>query len=141
MTKSQKPFITKRIQSAFERANFINMLKHSFFRCKCSGTQLLFYNIFMLNFIHNVQLTLFPTFQFTLYAMCQKDQWKSTSAKSAHKMMIKLTTGVNFINVFLRSLYASKSQKRKKVPRTWLNFYTFGNCSKNDKINYRCQFH
>ena len=30
-------------------------------------------------------------------------------------MMVKLTSGVNFINVFTRSFYASRSQKHKKT--------------------------
>jgi len=39
-----------------------------------------------------------------------------------------LTAGVNFINN-LAQLYACRSQKRKKILTTWLNFYAFGICA------------
>ena len=48
-----------------------------------------------------------PLCSTTFYAMCQKYQRKSTGTKAAHKMMLKLTPGVNFANVlqaaFLRA--------------------------------------
>ncbi len=55
--------------------------------------------------------------------------------KAAHKMLMKLTLGVNFNNILCT---ARRSQKRKKILTTWLNSYTFGtNVLKADEIYTR----
>ena len=74
----------------------------------------------MLNFIHNFELKVNPTF--ILYTLCHKqkrEQRTSTGAKAAHKMKVKLTPGVNFINMLTRSFYMC-TVKNKLTDFFWL---------------------
>jgi hypothetical protein len=61
--------------------------------------------------------------------------------KAARRTLIKLTSGLNFTNIFMHSFYASSSQKRKISVRLSVSFYSFGiyrrkSCLKNvDEID------
>jgi len=45
--------------------------------------------------------------------------------KHARKTLMKLTAGVNFINVLHAAFCIQRSQKHKKIRMTWLNFFCF----------------
>jgi len=59
-----------------------------------------------------------------LYFLCFWDLW-GMSVKAVHKMLIKLTPGVNFINV----LYTGRSRKCKKDSLIVNLFCAFGICA------------
>jgi len=67
--------------------------------------------------------------------------------KCAIKTLMKLTPGVNFINIFTRSFYKRSSPKRKNSVKLSVSFYTFGiysckSCKWNvDGIDSCSQFH
>jgi len=48
-----------------------------------------------------------------------------SNEKCLHKMLMKLTQGGNFINMFTQSLYAHRSQKRKKTVKSLMSFCAF----------------
>ncbi len=53
---------------------------------------------------------------------------KKISAKAVHEMLVKLTTGVNFINV-LHTFFAHVDSKlAKNTVKSALSFYAFGLC-------------
>jgi hypothetical protein len=51
---------------------------------------------------------------------------KNIAAKAAHKMLVKLTTGVNFTNILHAAFCTCRSQTRKKILTTGLNSSAFG---------------
>jgi len=59
-----------------------------------------------------------------LYFLAKEYYW----AKSAHKMLMELTTGVNFTNVFLK-LICAQIQKAQKDSQVISVFCVFGKCS------------
>jgi len=67
----------------------------------------------------------------------------SVSIKAVHRTLMKLSPGVNFINIFTRSFYA-RSSKRKKSIKLSVSIYAFGiymrkSCTKNvDEIEHCC---
>jgi len=57
------------------------------------------------------QLEVTPNFShYTLYAVPHLDQHKSTDAKSAHRMLMILRPGVNFINIICAAFAKSTKQ-------------------------------
>ncbi len=54
---------------------------------------------------------------------------RPTWVKALHKMLMKLTPGVNFTNIFMQSFYSWGSQKRKKTFKSSMSFALFGICS------------
>ena len=74
---------------------------HQHFTCK----QLFWKEVFC-------EVFLYLLFVFVLF-------WqKYTGKKDAHNMLVKLTTGVNFINMLTSSFYTWRSQKRKKIVKS-----------------------
>jgi len=60
--------------------------------------------------------------------MCQKDQHKSTKAKTAFKKMIKLNPGVNFYNIIPALLFVQilKVHERQSSCQSIWNFWDLG---------------
>jgi len=67
----------------------------------------------------------------------------STSVKPLHKTLMKMTPGVNFINIFTHSFCDCSSPRRKSSFKSSVSFYAFGiyerkSCTKNvDEIDTR----
>ena len=70
----------------------------------------------------------------------------SVYAKAARGMLVKLTQGLNFINILTFSFYVRISQKRKKDLQLHCLFYAFGLCARKscmqnvDEIDTRSPF-
>jgi len=63
-------------------------------------------------------------FRLNFYTMHLYDQRKSTGTKAAHKMLMTLTLGVDFTNMFMRSYYAQADPKSaKKTVKSPLSFF------------------
>jgi hypothetical protein len=62
----------------------------------------------------------------TLHNILHKDQCKSTGAKAAHKMLVKLTTGVNFTNILHKAFTRSDPKSAKETDSLTLFFAQLG---------------
>ena len=105
------------------------------FTCANAMAVLNYYFIHMLyNFIHYSERKVRPTFM--VYAVCQKDKYKSTSAKAAHKFFSEavLLFTLSPINSFSQPISHNCARRQQRPCR-----HKSGECGDmNNSVGQRC---